>query len=163
MKNYLKTILVCCVVGALSTIGTKAVAQNVSGNVTYVLPNSNISVAQNTSVDLDFTRLNPGTHAFIEMFDTMGKPFIIKVEKLNNKKLEVSVNTASAGNLTANTSINFIGKDNVVRPVNLTEISNQRCGLWCVIAHICCVHVIVESGGTITWKWSCSNCQPGME
>ena len=162
MKNYLKTILVCCVVGALTIVGTKTQAQNVSGNVTYVLPNANISVSPTTGADLDFSKLRPGTHAFIEMFDAKGSPYTFKVERQENLKLAVYADTSTLGNIEPNTTVAFKGKGKLYRSINLTELNSQRCGLWCIMAHICCIHVHLGPPGN-TWEWSCSNCQGGIE
>jgi len=160
MKNYLKTILVCCVVGALTVVGAQA--QGVSDNVTHVLPNSTISVDPTTGVDLDFTRLTPGSYAFIEMYDEKGTAFTFKVERKENLKLAVSADTNTLDDIKSNTTINFMGKGKLFRSVNLTELSNRRCGLWCIIVHICCVHIHIGPPGN-TWEWSCSNCQGGIE
>lgn len=158
MKNYLKTILVCCVVGALSMSSTKTIAQNVSGNVAYVLPNTTISVNPDVGLDLDFSKLRPGTHAFLEMFDAKGTPYMLKAERKENLKIAIYADTSTLGNLDANTTINFIGKGKLYRSTNLTELNSQRCGLWCVLVHMCCIHVHIGPPGN-TWEWSCANCQ----
>ena len=162
MKNYLKTIIVCCVVGALTMAGTSTLAQNVSGNLTYVLPNATISVDRTIGIDLDFSRLSPGTHAFIEMFDAKGSPYTFKVERKENLKLAVYADTSTLSGLEANTTINFKGKGKLIKSVNLTELNNQRCGLICFMINICCVHVHLGPPAN-TWEWSCSNCTGGIE
>ena len=143
-------------------MGNNVQAQNASGNYTYVLPNSTISVNQTTGVDLDFTKLRPGTYALIEMYDSHSRPFKFKVERKEDLKLAVSADTSTLTGITSDTTINFIGKGKLLRSVNLTELSNQRCGLFCILIHACCVHIHIGPPGN-TWEWSCSNCQGGIE
>ncbi len=163
MRHYVRTFILTLLLGVFSSFGNHdAFAQQVLGGPTLIVkPDSQTVINPNAGTNLDLTRLGLGQSTYVEMRDAVGTPYTFRVKKLEDNRFAVAAKVEDLQDIQPNTTIRFVGKDGLLKAVNLSELSNQRCGVWCLVLHICCVHIHIGPPAN-TWEWSCSNCQPGQ-
>lgn len=103
--------------------------------------------------DYDFSSLKPGETADIPGYDNNGKQFMYRVTKTSNG-IDVAVYSNSLKDVDPNTVIAFKGPNGEVTSTSLGEVTSQRCGWLCVLAHVFCVKVHIGPPGN-TWEWDC--------
>lgn len=164
MRHYLQTLLFTLLVGAIfsNEINHISAQNSYDGPDIIVKSNQQIIINPSSGINLDLSRLSLGQATFVEMRDAVGTPYTFRVKKTADNKFAVAANPTELNDLQPNTTIRFVGKDGLVKAVNLTQLAQQqRCGVWCVLLHICCVHIHIGPPAN-TWEWSCTNCQPGQ-
>ncbi len=103
--------------------------------------------------DYDFSSLKPGETADIPGYDGNGKKFMYRVTKTSNG-IDVAVYTNSLKNIDPSTEIAFKGPNGEISSTTVGQVSAQRCGWICVLAHVFCVKIHLGPPGN-TWEWDC--------
>jgi hypothetical protein len=129
----------------------KTVSYNLCEESNGVIPI--VAVLDDPGKDYDFSYLKPGETTDITGYDSNGKPFKYRVTRTSNG-IDVAVYSNSIKDTDPNTAITFRGPKGVVSSTTLGEVSSQRCGWICVIAHVFCVKIHVGPPGN-TWEWDC--------
>lgn len=103
--------------------------------------------------DYDFSSLKPGETADVPGYDRSGKKFMYRVTKTSNG-IDVAVYTNSLKNIDPDTQIAFKGPNGEISSTTVGQVSAQRCGWICVLAHVFCVKIHLGPPGN-TWEWDC--------
>jgi Neuraminidase (sialidase) len=131
------------------------------GNVISVSPNDQSSYISHLSSaidspgkDYDFSYLKPGETMDITGYDSNGKPFKYRVTRTSNG-VDVAIYSDTIRNADPGTVITFKGPEGIISSTTLGQVSSQRCGSLCILAHFFCVKVHIGPPGN-TWEWDCS-------
>ncbi|MBT8262755.1 MAG: hypothetical protein KJO05_08035 [Bacteroidia bacterium] len=111
------------------------------------------SVNDSPGKDYDFSYLKPGETADITGYGSAGKAFTYRITRTSNG-IDVAIYSDTIRNVDPRTVITFKGPKGVTNTTTLGQISSQRCGWLCVIAHVFCVKIHLGPPGN-TWEWDC--------
>lgn len=103
--------------------------------------------------EFDFSDYAIGQYTEFAGYDARGNEFTYRVTRVHGG-IDVAVKTRTISKVDRNTTIVFKGPKGVVKSVRLADQSSQRCGLICVLAHICCIKIHLGPPGN-TWEWDC--------